>query len=395
MSYKIFTNANGETVYKVQVSAGRGKKVTRTWRPINGWSKRTIERELHKFEAQLQADLASGKILTRKEKQEQERQERLEKAKVKTLRQYADEVFMSAKEISFSENARTNYRQFLDKHIFPVLGDFPMRDITTAMIARLLLDFQKQGYAYATVIKLYSILNGLFKAAFMDDSILTNPMLKVTRPKPCKDDPIKNETDKAYTIDELLYILSCLEDEPLQWQTYVSLLIDTGIRRGEACGLQWSDIDFKKAQITIRHNLQYTPSAGVYLATPKNKKARIVDVGPNVLALLRHLRTDQSHKAISSFVFTQKNSPTPMHPQTPTRYFKKLEKRYGIRDFHPHKLRHTSASLAITNGADVVSVSERLGHSDSSVTLKMYAHASEESIRRAGQTVRDALAKYL
>ena len=68
-----------------------------------------------------------------------------------------------------------------------------------------------------------------------------------------------------------------------------------------------------------------------------------------------------------------------------------MGERYGIADFHPHKLRHSSASIAITNGADVVSVSERLGHSDTAVTLRMYAHANAESIRRAGQTVRDAL----
>ena len=80
-----------------------------------------------------------------------------------------------------------------------------------------------------------------------------------------------------------------------------------------------------------------------------------------------------------------------MHPQSPTRYFKKFGKKYGIPNFHPHLLRHSSASVAITNGADVVSVSERLGHSDTAVTLRMYAHANEESIRRAGQTVRDAL----
>ena len=65
--------------------------------------------------------------------------------------------------------------------------------------------------------------------------------------------------------------------------------------------------------------------------------------------------------------------------------------RYGIEHFHPHKLRHTSASLAITNGADAVSVAACLGHSDSSTTLRMYAHANEESIRRVGQTVREAL----
>lgn len=91
------------------------------------------------------------------------------------------------------------------------------------------------------------------------------------------------------------------------------------------------------------------------------------------------------------WVFTQDDSPEPMHPDTPTRYFQRFGKRYGIEHFHPHKLRHTSASLAITHGADVVSVAARLGHSDSSTTLRMYAHANEESIRRVGQTVRDAL----
>lgn len=59
-----------------------------------------------------------------------------------------------------------------------------------------------------------------------------------------------------------------------------------------------------------------------------------------------------------------------MHPQTPTRYSKKFSQRYEVPGLHPHKFRHTSANLAITNGADVVSVSERLGHSDAAVTLR-------------------------
>jgi len=116
-----------------------------------------------------------------------------------------------------------------------------------------------------------------------------------------------------------------------------------------------------------------------------------VDVGTDVLALMGKLREEQASICISKWVFTQDQSPEPMFPQSPTRYFKKFGQRYGIEDFHPHKLRHTSASLAITNGADVVSVSEHLGHSDTAVTLRMYAHANKESIRRAGQIVRDVL----
>ena len=82
-----------------------------------------------------------------------------------------------------------------------------------------------------------------------------------------------------------------------------------------------------------------------------------------------------------------------MHPQSPTRYLKQFSKRYGIPGLHPHKLRHSFASVAITNGADVASVSEKLGHGDKAVTLRMYTHADQESMKRASQIFRDALKK--
>lgn len=76
---------------------------------------------------------------------------------------------------------------------------------------------------------------------------------------------------------------------------------------------------------------------------------------------------------------------------TPTRFFKRFGERYGIKDFHPHKLRHSFASVAITNGADIASVSEKLGHSDKAVTLNMYTHADAESQKRASEIFRQAI----
>ena len=80
-----------------------------------------------------------------------------------------------------------------------------------------------------------------------------------------------------------------------------------------------------------------------------------------------------------------------MHPQSPTRYLKRFAERYGIEGLHPHKLRHSFASVAIINGADIASVSEKLGHSDKAVTLRMYTHADKESIKRAGDIFREAI----
>lgn len=361
------------------------------WYWPDGWSKRTAERELTKQAAAFELKCNQGEILNREEERRKEAEERAEAAKLKTLRQYADGIFMPTKEATFSENARSNYRMFLDKHIYPVLGDTLLTEITPAMVTKLLVDFQRAGYAHATTVKLYNILNGVFEMAFLDDSVPINPMLKVKRPAPRKDEAPKDESEKALTVKELRYVLVCVENEPLKWQAYVNLAADTGLRRGECCGLQWADINFKDGSITVRRNLQYTASVGVYETSPKNGKSRTVDVGGDVLRLLRQLWADQAKTCVSKWVFTQDGTTEPMHPQSPTRFFKKFGERYGVKNFHPHLLRHSSASIAITNGADVVSVSERLGHSDTAVTLRMYAHANEESIRRAGQTVRDAL----
>lgn len=391
-SIKLSETKDGRRFFQICVSRGYGKSPYKTrWYWPDGWSKRTAEREAAKQAAAFELACKNGEVLNRAQEREKAAQEAAEAAKLKTVRQYADGVFMPTKEATFSENARSSYRMFLDKHIFPVLGDVLLTEVTPAMISKLLVDFQRAGYAHATAVKLYNILNGVFEMAFLDDSISMNPMLKVKRPAPRKGEQPKEEADRAFTVQELGYILSCAAQEPLQWQTYISMAADTGLRRGELCGLQWGDIDFRAGTVTVRRNLQYTPAAGVYETSPKNGKVRVVDVGADVLDLLRKLRAKQAESCISRWCFTQEGTGEPMHPQSPTRYFKKFGERYGVKDFHPHKLRHSSASIAITGGADVVSVSERLGHSDTAVTLRMYAHANEESIRRAGQIVRDAL----
>ena len=383
---------DGKRYYEIRVSRGRDKsRLSCRWYVPDGWGKRAIERELAAVAADFERQVEAGEIVSRAEQREQAAQAALEAAKLRTVEQYIDGVFMPTKEIRLSDNAKANYQMMIDKHILPIIGNLHLSDVSPAMIQKMLVDFQKAGYAHATSIKLYNILNGVFQMAFLDDSISVNPMLKVNRPAPRKGEAPKEESDKAYTVKELAQILSCAAQEPLKWQAFIILAIDTGARRGELCGLQWADIDWASGSIAIRRNLQYTAQRGVYETSPKNGRARIVDVGPDTLSMIRQLREEQAASCISKWIFTQDETPAPMHPQSPTRYFKKFGERYNIPDFHPHKLRHSSASIAITNGADVVSVSERLGHSDTAVTLRMYAHANDESIRRAGQIVRDVL----
>ena len=88
--------------------------------------------------------------------------------------------------------------------------------------------------------------------------------------------------------------IAALENEPLKWRVLMRLLIDTGIRRGECCGLQWKDINFRESTITISGNLCYTPQRGIYLDTPKSGKVRTIDIDPEIISLLCELRQEQA-----------------------------------------------------------------------------------------------------
>lgn len=392
-STRKMTTKSGKVFYEISVSRGRGKsRLTRRWYAPEGWSKKAIERELAAVSAEFERQCDAGEVISRAEQREKASQAAMEAAKILTLRQYGERVFMPAKTVTLSENARENYQSNLDKKIYPALGDLKMPEITPAQISAFLLDFQAQGKAHATVMKLYTILHSLFKMAYLGDMIERNPMDKVERPKPRKDE-VKTSEPSAYTVEEVRKLLDALETEPLKWRALVRLLIDTGIRRGECCALKWQNVDLKTGEIRIAGNLCYTTAKGVYMDTPKSGRERIVYAGTDTIALLRKLRAEQASKAVSAYVFTRESDPEPMHPQSPTRYLRNLSARCGLPDLHPHKLRHTFASIAITNGADVASVSEALGHSDKAVTLRMYTHANAESVKRAAEITREAIKK--
>lgn len=398
MAYGILkVTKDGKSFYEIRQSRGRGKAyLTTRWYVPDGWSQKAIERELNRQCAEFERQVQTGEIITRTEKKEQELLEAAEAAKIQTLQQYSEKVFMPSLTIRCAEHTRDNFQRSLDLYILPALGAVKMPEITSAQITALLTRAQstpnKFGHMlkHGSIIKLYTVLNMLFRMAYMDETIDRNPMDRVQRPKPTKAEGKDNEL-QAYTGEELKYILECLENEPLKWQAFVRLLIDTGCRRGEANGLTWKNVDFKENSILIEKNLCYSSAKGIYLDTPKNGKKRTVYVAPEVMALLSQLRKEQKLTGIDGYVFTQDGSTEPMHPDSPTRYFQRFGKRYGIADFHPHKLRHSFASVAITNGADVASVSETLGHSDKAVTLRMYTHADAESQKRASEIFRQAL----
>lgn len=240
----------------------------------------------------------------------------------------------------------------------------------------------------ATVNHEPNVLAQFFSHSYITDIIDRNPMDKVPRPKARKDEEIIEEPP-TYTIEDVHEIFKKISKEPLKWRAYIHLIASTGIRRGEACGLKWEHVDFSTNTITIAGNLCYTPKKGVYYDTTKGKRRRTVIVAPESMALLAELKA--SSEGLSEFVFTQDGGKLPMHPQSPTWYMKKIEKRYDIPDFHHHKLRHTFASISIEQGGKVTGVADALGHKDSSTSVRRYIHGSTKAQMCASQAVHNAI----
>lgn len=311
---------------------------------------------------------------------------------VTLLKDYAEMVFMPRKTVTIAEHTRDTWQGYLNNRIYPRLGHIPIGEVTASHIIDFLLGCQAEGLSVSTVKKYYTLLNRIFRMAFTTDVIGSNPMDKVDSPTPRKDEFIATGIS-AYNAKEIAHIEDCLRSEPLKWQALIGVLIDTGVRVGECCGLKWEDVDFHKKTILIKGGLCYTSSKGIYLSTPKNRRERVISVSDDVMFLLLQLYIQNAASYDSPFVFTQARSVKPMHPQTPGKHLRSFAKRNNIDHLYPHKLRHSYASVAITNGADIASVSEVLGHCDKATTLRMYTSANEESMRRASDIRRETVKK--
>lgn len=414
-STKLEYTKEGKPFYKIRVRISRDRPtLTTRWYVPDGWSQKAIDRELAKVSAEFERKCKAGEVISRSEQkaieEENARLAAVEAAKIQTFKQYGERVFMPSKKITTAEKTRAYYQGALDNHLYKAFGDIPLQELTSAQITAYFLSLQDSGLAHSTIIGIFVTLNQLLKMAYCDDTIDRNPIDKVQRPRQRKDE--QKRAVEAFTADELTEINKCLESEPLKWRAMIRLIEDTGIRRGEACGLKWDNIDFIRNAALIKDNICYTKEKGIYVDTTKTGKEREVYFTPAVAALLKQYQAEQKAAtkkradrlvkdkkpldfekiAVPEYVFTEKGTNAPMHPDSPNRYLQKFGKKYGV-EIHPHKLRHSFASVAITNGADVASVSEVLGHAQISTTLNMYTHANEESKRRAASIVHQAIEK--
>ena len=198
---------------------------------------------------------------------------------------------------------------------------------------------------------------------------------------------------------EIKRLLALLEAEPMQYKVMIKLLIYTGMRRGELCGLEWKDIDFETGLLRIVRSSQYIGNRKIITKEPKTKAGRReMILSKSALDMLREYRKWQNQKRLqvgedwidNDRLFTQWNG-VPIYPDTISDRFANFIKKHDLPKVTLHSLRHSNATLLIAEGVDVRTVSQRLGHADVSTTLNIYTHALQSRDKEAAERLEQAL----
>ena len=243
----------------------------------------------------------------------------------------------------------------------------------------------------STALYYHHLLQSLFTTAVQWQIIQSNPCSRVKPPR-------RNRAEAIWLDDaEAIQLLECLNSAEPVYKTLFTLYIFTGMRRGEALGLKWTDINFQKQLIDINKELVYVHKVGVKLDTPKNDSSRrVIKVPRPVIDLLEDWKEKQAqNKATygdmyedSDFIFTNKVGRY-LHPDTVSSWFSRFVKAHDLPPIHLHSLRHTNASIMIAKGVDLKTVSKRLGHADLQTTIMIYTHQIKTADEAASQMLDD------
>lgn len=283
------------------------------------------------------------------------------------------------------------------KHLESDCLRVPMCDLTTEDVETWLKELDEKGLGAVTRLRVYGLLKSACKYAVRARHIKLNPMEPIEPPKTVKHQP--NPLDDA----NLAIMNTVLDDidksNPLRWRitngSRIALL--SGMRVGEICGLRWKDVSgWKSGQFDggtiLVSNVIARSSSGFYnKSTPKNGHERSVPISGQLAEVLRVCRLRLAEECIQEGVpFTGElyvlgkavpegahgtGFQSPMYLSVAWTQIVRNSPVWGIRGGKPvfHDLRHTFATHAIASGLDVVTVAAILGHSDPSLTLRIYS----------------------
>lgn len=384
----------GDNTYRLVVSSGKNLDGTRSrkYKTFHG-SYKEAELALAEFITEVNRGLVpEGKPITFKEYY------------YIWLKKYAEK--------DLEDSTRVRYTRMLETRILPYLGSFQLDKIkpTDLMDFYDMLEDDTQIQRLAknngkktdkplspkTILEHHRLISAMLQKAVYWQLIVANPARRVKPPK------TRKPKMKCYDDDQcriLIKALSELTGNSIKYKAAILLDLFTGLRRGELIGLEWSDIDFINKTVDINKSIQYLAEKGTFSKCPKTESSnRIVPIPDFVVQILEEYKVwYENQREIcgdkwidSKKVFIQDNGKA-MHPDTIGKWFKKFVQEIGLPVMNFHSLRHTNATLLISQNVDIATVSARLGHAQIATTAKFYVHPLQKNMRIAGDVLQNLL----
>ncbi|MGA2970173.1 MAG: tyrosine-type recombinase/integrase [Acidimicrobiales bacterium] len=267
-------------------------------------------------------------------------------------------------------SAASNYKSVADCHIIPVLGRKLVVKLTAADVDRLISQKMDSGLSVSSVQRIRFVLAQAIDQGIRWGSISRNVARLSRAPK------AQRSEGRTLTPAEARVLLEALKGH--RNEVLYSLMLATGMRRGEALGLQWRDFDELSGTVSIRRQLKREGGVLVTSDTKTARSRRSVNLPARMVATLvnhKQFKVEQidSSRLPTEFVFTSSVG-TPLDPRNLNREFHDICEKAGLGHWHPHELRHSAASLMLAEGVKLQVVSEVLGHSSIRMTADVYGH---------------------
>jgi integrase len=260
-------------------------------------------------------------------------------------------------------------------HILPELGNYRLDEITKPMMKRLVAGLVEKGLAKDTIRLILAAIRVLYSQAIDDKVVTENPasgLGKFYRQAKKRHGEINPLTEE----ESLLFLEKTLEYERKHYPLFLCAL-HSGMRSGELVGVQWTDIDWNGKFLEVRRAINRFGE----LSTVKTENGRRrIDLSDHLLETLRDLRKQKQEEAlkegkneIPEWIFSNQFGSFADIKNIKFRNLKRVLRKAGIRDIRFHDLRHTFASQLLSNGTNILYVSQQLGHSNPGITMKIYA----------------------
>lgn len=392
-SYQI-TVSNGRDIHDKQILE------TTTWTPDPEKTEKQNQKALERFMMEFEERVKNGKYLS---------------GEKITFKAFTEKWMEEYAKLQLEATTVENYTFLLNTHILPAIGHLKLSRVQPAHLNKLystMLEERKDGkeggYSPTTIKRCHATISSIMSTAVQWNIITENPCQRVKPPK-----QTRNSSDiKFFTPEQAERFLAELNVETadgriqLQHNIFFQLALFCGMRRSELVALHWSDIDYSQRTICINKCTTIVKNQPYQKNTKNRTSERTIAIPDSVLVMLKSYRLEYNKYRLSigsqwvgdDYIFIQWNG-SQMYPSTPDGVIRKVIDRYNanhedkLPPVTPHGLRHTSATLLISENVDVRTVSGRLGHAQTSTTLNIYSHSLQKKDAQAAQTLETLLSK--